>query len=812
MKNLYLILFLVLSFNSSISNAQNQNDQSANINYTVNDIDFTNKNSLFSTSSFSSILIVGVADMNADGLDDIIRLENAENLTIEFQSNGNQFQNYAFGNVSNDQQWNIAVADVDNNGFNDIMVGGLMDGMKLLKANDSGTDYEVSLLPNSYFFAQGSNFSDINNDGFADVFVCNDNAENRIWENDGTGNFVDADNWIDMSTIPTSDNSGNYASVWTDFDNDDDLDLYISKCRVGVSDPDDPRRINQLFVNENGDFTESAETFGLKVGLQSWTTDFQDIDNDGDLDCFIVNHDAYCQLFENIGNGVFNEITLESGLNITINHLQGLMRDFDNDGFVDILVAGNQGYEYYQSNGDKTFLKINDLFGNYLMSTFAVGDLNHDGFLDIYSGSLSSDDVLWINNHNDNQYFAVNLVGNSSNINALGARLELYGPWGIQTREIRSGESYGIMNSYTQFFGLGAESHIDSLIVKWPSGLREVFETPQIDQFLTIVENDCAYPDNNIFSNGTNIVCSGDNLELIAPTGDLYNWSNGAETQQILITEGGTYFVTVTNDNGCSAVSNPINIIQDPDETPVITISGPTTFCSGETVTLYSSEALDYQWSNGAGSQNIFVFQSGEYTVTVPGYCNDFTSEPVVVNVVDIPDDPVVENDTITNIPGFAILTATGNNLHWFVDPFSNNPIGLGTEFVTPELTETTSFYVEDVNEINGVMCKSDRVEVLVVVDTTTSINVLSDIENISIYPNPVNQQVTVSFKSGVESEIQLELKDITGKVVFSKIIQTTKGVLKEKILLINFPAGIYFLTILSNESRYMQKLIVQNE
>ena len=675
MKNLHQILLVVLFLFCFALNAQNNNDNNLieSIENVDSDIDFTNKNEVFSTQGFNSILIAGIADMNADGLDDIIRLNGATFLTVEYQQSNNQFQSFEYGAISNAQQWNVAIADVDQNGYNDIMVGGLNDGIKLFKANITGNGYVQSLLPNSYFVSQGSNFSDINNDGFVDAFVCNDNAENRIWENDGGGNFSVADDWIDMSTIPISDNSGNYSSIWTDFDNDCDLDLYISKCKAGVNDPNDPTRINQLFVNENGVYSEQAEVFGLKNGAQSWTSDFQDIDNDGDLDCFIVNHDSLCQLFENDGNGNFTDITSSSGLDITTNHLQGIMRDFNNDGFVDILVAGNEGYEYFENNGNQTFSEISDLFGSYLMSTFAVGDLNKDGFLDVYSGSLTSEDVLWINDHNNNHFFGVNLVGTSSNVNAIGARLELHGEWGIQLREVRSGESYGIMNSLTQIFGLGTEENIDSLVVKWPTGEKETFENPFIDQFLTIVENDCAYPGKNIFTGGVTQFCSGDELILKAPAGDTYLWSNDEENQEISITEGGWYTVTVTNNNGCSTVSNPIYITQDPDETPTLSIVGSTTFCFGNSAILSSSEADTYLWSNGSTSQNIPVYESGEYFVTVPGFCGDFTSDPVSINVIPIPDDPIVENDTITTVPGVAVLTATGENLFWFDDPFTDS-------------------------------------------------------------------------------------------------------------------------------------------
>ncbi len=805
-----LLLFLTLSISTSF--AQNQNNQLESFHHNNNDIDFTNKNDLLSSPDFNSVLIVGISDMNADGLDDIIRLEGATFLTVEYQQNGNQYQHYDFGVIASNQQWNIAVADVDNNGFNDIMIGGLMDGIKLYKANSLGNDFDESILPNSSFFSQGSNFSDINNDGFADVFICNDEAESRIWGNDGSGVFYQADTWIDMSTIPPSDGSGNYASVWTDFDNDGDLDLYISKCKAGVSDPTDPRRVNQLFVNENGQFVESAEIYGLKNGAQSWTTDFQDIDNDGDLDCFVVNHEFICQLYENDGNGMFSDITLVSGLNITTDHLQGLMRDFDNDGFVDILVAGNEGYEYFQNNGDGTFLQIEDLFGSYLMSTFAVGDLNHDGFLDIYSGSLTSEDVLWINNHNDNHFFAVNLQGTSSSVNALGARLELYGAWGVQLREVRSGESYGIMNSYTQFFGLGAEDQIDSLVIKWPSGLVETVESPLVDQFLKVIEGDCAYPGKHIFSNGITTVCTGSELELVAPAGDNYLWSNGAMSQQLFVTEGGTYTVTVTNDNGCSTVSNPIEIIQDPDETPVISVSGPTTFCAGGSVILFSSEAESYEWSNGFTSPNIPVFTSGEYTVTVPGFCHEFTSEPVVVTAIDIPDDPVAENDTIYTVPDVAILTATGNNLHWYDSLSSNDTLATGSIFTTPLLNETTSFYVADVNEVNNVICESDRVEVLAVVDTTTSVEAFVTFGGIAVYPNPAFQEFMLDLKNNNPLNLILELRDFTGKLVFSKMIEKGNNPLKTTISVSKFSSGMYYLSVWTKEERYVQKLIIQKD
>ena len=808
MKPFYTLTFLFLGMSLiAQSNITNGSAQQILINSDFIDVSFSNQNSLLSQLNFSSRIIVGVADMNGDKLDDIIRLENAQVLTIEYQSQGGIYTHLDFGEVSDSVQWSLAIADVDANGFNDILLSGENDGVKLFKANNDGTNYEVSILTGPNFFAQGSNFSDIDSDGDSDIFVCNDLGNNHLWQNDGLGNFTIWDDYIDMSTVPISDNSGNYSSVWSDFDNDNDLDFYISKCKAGEDDPNDPRRINQLFVNDNNIFTEAAGLHGLKIGAQTWVSDFQDIDNDGDLDCLVINHYESSQLLENI-NGNFVDISDASGLEITANHLQGQMRDFDNDGFVDILVAGNNGYEYYENNGNKTFTKIENLFGNYHMGTFALGDLNHDGFLDIYSGSSSTTDVLWINSRNENHYFAVNLTGTSSNINGIGSRLEIYGNWGVQIREVRAGESYGIVNSFTQYFGLGAETIIDSLIVRWPSGLKEVFFSPNADQVLNIHENECAYPDCFIFSNNLTEFCSGDSLLLQAPAGSEYVWSNGAVTQNIHLTMGGIYEVTVSNAYGCTSVSNPITITQDPDDTPQIIIIGSTNICLGQTVTLFSTAANSYEWSTNATSQSIIVYQSGTYSVTAEGLCGFFDSEPVEINVIPVPDEPVGQNDTIMTIPGIATLTASGANLFWYDQPFDGNLVGTGNIFVTDSISETTCYFVEAVNEENGVECRSDRVKVFAVVDDPNGIFSLEEDERFIVFPNPANVVLSIKKQFTSNGPLTLQFSDLDGRLL--KTHSILDGSNQVEISLSEFPAGIYFLSIFDGEKQCIKKLVVQ--
>ncbi|MDX1407809.1 MAG: CRTAC1 family protein, partial [Saprospiraceae bacterium] len=243
-----------------------------------------------------------------------------------------------------------------------------------------------------------------------------------------------------------------------------------------------------------------------------WASDFADLDNDGDLDCFIINHDMLSALYENVANDTFVNVTPVSGMTFDLAGLLGIqviMDDFDNDGLIDILFTST-GDEHllFQNLGNLTFQNIvTTAFpaGSPGMQSAAVGDVNRDGFLDILGGFAngfnswsSTENILFINEGNSHHFLSVRLVGDSSHINGIGARIEVHGGFGQQIREIRSGESYGIMNSLNAHFGLGTHTSIDSLVVRWPSGTVDVWSNLAADQFLTVLEGtgpcDCNTP------------------------------------------------------------------------------------------------------------------------------------------------------------------------------------------------------------------------------------------------------------------------------------------------------------------------------
>ena len=216
-------------------------------------ITFTDQSSALSNSTLKSGVAIGVCDMNGDKLDDIIRLSSATSLQIEYQSATGNFTNLNYGNLpGNGSEWGMSIADVDKNGFNDIIVGGAYNGLKLLTANSTGTNYTTTTLGGPSIFLQNINFADIDNNGTIDIFACHDEGVSSAYSNNGTGTFTinNAGLINAISPDPNDDDSGNYGSIWTDYDNDGDLDLYISKCRLGVNNPLDGRRVNILYQND----------------------------------------------------------------------------------------------------------------------------------------------------------------------------------------------------------------------------------------------------------------------------------------------------------------------------------------------------------------------------------------------------------------------------------------------------------------------------------------------------------------------------------------------------------------------------------
>lgn len=417
-----------------------------------------------------------IVDMNGDYLDDIVSVVSATQVVISYQQPGGTFNNvtYTVPSTIITPSWSIAAGDYDNNGFNDLIYGS-GSGIAFLKANATGTGYTSDRKPQS-FLVQRTNFIDINNDGKLDAFVCDDNAPNRYYINDGTD--------INHSQGGLGDfpSGGNYASIWIDYDNDGDMDLYIAKCSGGGSGPGG--NIDELHRNNgNATFTNVAVAANMANPVQTWSSAWGDFNNDGWMDAVVgINSTAngLSKVMKNNGDGTFTDKSVGSGYDTTSAlSREYVAHDFDNDGFVDVLGAGNT---IMFGNGDFTFTPNPN---PYNISGFnrPIGDLNNDGFLDIQNGS-----TIMMNAGNTNKWLKVTLKGTQSNKNGIGARVEIYGTWGKQIRDVQSGTGFGNMSTLNVHFGIGQATAITKVIVRWPSGLVDTINNVTPNTTLNLVE------------------------------------------------------------------------------------------------------------------------------------------------------------------------------------------------------------------------------------------------------------------------------------------------------------------------------------
>lgn len=418
---------------------------------------------------------LAVVDMDGDNLDDIVSVSN-NNVNVHFQLPGGGFNEVDIPTPPADflPTWSMAAADYDRNGFTDLLYGN-GSGVTFMKANNTGTGF-IESSGTQYVFSQRSNFVDINNDGHLDAFVCHDVAPNVYYINDGGGNLtfyqsnVTAGAPVNLGDYPSG---GNYGSIWIDYNNDRNIDMFIAKCG-GETD----RRRNNMLTN-NGDYTytENAAALGLDDPMQTWSSTWGDFDNDGDMDLFVGASSGAHKLLRN-DLGAFVDVTSTANVSSAPTGIENVSHDFDNDGFLDIACNGMIMY----GKGDMTFEDLDNTQIDYKNGAF--GDLNNDGYIDAYySGEMYRNAAL-----SGNNWIKINTTGVQSNIDGIGARVEIYTNSGVQIRDVRSGEGFEFMSTLNTHFGIGSDTAISHIIVYWPNSGCEAFLNPPINQAFNAIE------------------------------------------------------------------------------------------------------------------------------------------------------------------------------------------------------------------------------------------------------------------------------------------------------------------------------------
>jgi hypothetical protein len=276
-----------------------------------------------------------------------------------------------------------------------------------------------SFLFRNFYNGGGVGIGDINNDGLADVMMTSNMGENKLYLNKGNWKFED----ISANSGMKQDSMWSTGIVMIDINNDGWLDMYV--CNSGNMETGN--RKNKLYVNnKNLTFTESAAKYGLDISCYATQASFFDYDLDGDLDCFIIANspmpintlgytnkrdlpasewpvekfvrDGGDHLYRN-DNGKFSEVSKEAGIHGTLMSF-GLgvsVGDINNDGYPDIYVS-NDSYErdyLYINQGDGTFK--DDLEACMKQISFSsmgadVADINNDGYSDVFTTDMLPED------------------------------------------------------------------------------------------------------------------------------------------------------------------------------------------------------------------------------------------------------------------------------------------------------------------------------------------------------------------------------------------------------------------------------------
>jgi hypothetical protein len=312
----------------------------------------------------------------------------------------------------------------------------------LYKNNGDGTFTDVTVpahITDPGYPGFGVIVSDLDNDGWPDIYVANDSAPHFLFHNNGDGTFTEK---ALVAGVALSGDGREQAGMGVDagdFNGDGLLDLVVTNFSHDY---------NTLYENHAGGFfSDSSYRAGLARGsgpFMGWGVGLVDIDNDGRLDLFVANGHVYPQV---------------DAHGIGTKYLQRKQLYWNVDG--------------------RTFKNVTDDVGGGLLLEkssrgAAFGDYDNDGRLDVVVTNINDRPTLLHNESAPRHWAAFRLIGSRSNRDAIGARLTVTAGGTRQLLEVRSGGSYLSHNDLRAHVGLGDAVKIDRVEIRWPSGTTEV--------------------------------------------------------------------------------------------------------------------------------------------------------------------------------------------------------------------------------------------------------------------------------------------------------------------------------------------------
>jgi tetratricopeptide (TPR) repeat protein len=464
-----------------------------------------------------------VDDFDNDGLLDIVTSDFGQCAPMHFfHNNGNgTFSDRTAQAGLSDQLGglNLIQADYNNDGCLDILVlrgaWEFPQRKSLLRNNCDGTFTDVTAaagLGDPATDTQTAVWADIDNDGYLDLLVGNENVPSQLFHNNGNGTFTDISHKAGVDHMGYSK-----AVVAADYDNDGYVDFYVSNL-----DGDHFLYHN----NHNGTFSEVALQAGVEKPQQAFPAWFFDYDNDGWPDLFVSSYyvsvdetlRSYLglppnaetlKLYKNLGDGTFRDVTSEVGLDRVFMPMGSNFGDIDNDGYLDFyLGTGNPAYSsllpnvLFHNKDGKYFVDVTassgtgELHKGHGVAFADIGNNGQEDLLEEVGGAVPGDSHafrLFKNPGNGNDWITLHLIGVKTNRSAIGTRIKVTvqdqgQPKRSIYRTVGSGGSFGA-SPLQQHIGLGKSAEILDIEIWWlASNTRQHFANVAPNQFLEIKE------------------------------------------------------------------------------------------------------------------------------------------------------------------------------------------------------------------------------------------------------------------------------------------------------------------------------------
>jgi len=404
-----------------------------------------------------------------------------------------------------------AWVDFDNDGDLDLSITrGAQGGHTLGKKQDELYQYlgasqftnvaETAGVTNTFGRGRSVAWGDYNNDGQVDVLLGNLKTDMALLKNNGDGTFTDVSAPAGLAGLRYPE------CAFADYDNDGFPDIFCTMAEK-TNPPTD------MLLKNNGDetFTDVSSHAGILPFVDGRAICWGDYDNDADLDLFIsrgADNPIKQTLYRNNGDGTFTDVTDQAGLGTPTNNRAAAWGDFNNDGFLDLYVVdsgsdpvGKAANHLYENNKDGTFTDVASSAGveDLVVSRgrgAAWGDYDKDGFLDLFVTNgedgtqfIMGPHILYHNEGNLNNWLEIKLVGTTSNRQGLGAKVTIQFGRTIEYREANGAMGHFLsQGAGSLHFGLGKALVADQITVTWPNGSNQVLSSIAANQEITVTE------------------------------------------------------------------------------------------------------------------------------------------------------------------------------------------------------------------------------------------------------------------------------------------------------------------------------------